>query len=136
MAVIPLHGEVNASANIIPFVARDQRIPVAIPTSVKPNDIEAMIVSGPSLSDYGINDGDILIFNKNIRDVNSVMFRKICIVHILSTNEFVAKRLEYVGDGKIRLKASGGGVKDMIFPMEDIKITGVCIAYQVSLREV
>ncbi len=133
MVFAPLHGEVAASANVVPFVARNQMIPVAVPSSEKDSDIGCLIVSGPSLSELGINDGDILIFTKRFSQ-REVMFDSICIVMILSTQELVAKKIVFEGKGLIRLKASGGGVQDMVLPIEDIEIRGKVLSYQVKCK--
>lgn len=45
----------------------------------------------------------------------------------------MAKKIVPVGDGNICLKASGGNVRDMILPIEDIEVRGKVIAVQRAL---
>lgn len=133
MAIVPVQGEVGASGNVVPFVARNEMIPVAIPTKTRESDIQCVIVSGPSLTELGVDDGDILIFTTRFTQ-REVMFESVCIVYVHSTAELVAKKICFERGGNIRLKASGGNVRDLILPIEDIEIRGKVIAVQKRLR--
>ncbi len=126
--MIPLFTEVGAG-RVVPFVPREKLIPVSLPSNVNPLDAGAVVVCGCSLEDLGIFSGDMLIFTKKFA-IKDAMFNPICIVHIISTGELVAKKILPAGQEMLTLRASGGGIKDLKFHRDDIEVKGLAIGYQ------
>lgn len=129
------YGEVGAG-KIVPFTPKEGLVPVVVPVgSPKDEYLGTMIVRGVSLEDEGIFDGDTLVCRRDHtkRDIDR---NTICIVFIRSTGELVAKKIEYGKLGEyVTLKASGGGIKDVHYPGDDIEVRAIVIAYQRMLRK-
>jgi SOS-response transcriptional repressor LexA len=126
MAEVPLYGEVGAG-RVVPFVPREETVTVIVPRGVADRDhIGTLVVRGPSLSNEGIFDGDILVFRTNIQS-SEITHQTICIVRF-DTGELQAKKVVYDGRGHtICLRSSGGGIEDVFYPVDQIEILGIVI---------
>jgi len=121
-------GQVGAG-KVVQFIPKEERIPVALPRHLPHNDsIATVTVCGPSLTDLGISDGDVLIVK--LRFSRKMITQKtICIVYILATGELLAKRVRHSPNG-VTLLSSGGGAKNLFFEHEAIEIRGVVVGHQ------
>lgn len=121
-------GQVGAG-KVVPFTPREERIPVALPFHLPDNDtIGTVTVCGPSLSDLGIFDGDVLIVKRTFGK-KAITEKTICVIYIISTGELVAKRVRQSERG-ITLLSSGGGAKNRFFEHDAIEVRGVVIGFQ------
>lgn len=125
---------VEAYDNVFPFIPKDELCPVALPVGVNAQNIGMVTVRGPSLSDFGIWDGDELVIRTKFawREIDE---DRICIVFIHATQELVAKRI-VKGANTITLKASGGGVRDMEYSMDEVEIRAIVIKVQFDVSRV
>lgn len=121
-------GQVGAG-KVVPFTPREERIPVAIPSHY-PNDesIGTVTVCGPSLSDLGIYDNDVLIVKRKVSR-RAITEQTICILYIIPTGELVAKRVRHSERG-ITLLSSGGGAKNRFFEHDAIEVRGIVVGFQ------
>jgi|GEM_PF-2721616 len=132
LSAVPLYGEVGAG-KVVDFIPRNKTVTVALPSTIKDEEVGMLIVRGCSLEDEGIYDGDRLIFTKRFTK-RDVMFKAICVVFIIATGELVAKKLLFGRDGHVTLRASGGGIKDLSYHADDIEIKGIVTDFQRSVR--
>jgi repressor LexA len=79
-------------------------------------------VSGDSLVDEGILDGDILIV-KRIFDAAEIKAGKL-VIAVLPTNRCVVKRIYFRGE-RIILKSANPKYQDMIFYRDQLRIDGI-----------
>jgi SOS-response transcriptional repressor LexA len=123
------YGEIGAG-RVVPFVPREDYVPVVVPEGVPADDsVGTLTVRGVSLEEEGIFDGDQLVLKRNFtkRDIKP---DTICAVYIQSTGELVAKKVfASPFKGHVILRASGGGLKDIHVPEDDIEIRGVVFAF-------
>lgn len=122
-------GEVGAG-RVIDFIPKGESILAAVPSRYPADDhVGALTVRGVSLEDLGIWDGDRLLCRRNVtrKDVTP---ETVCIVFIHTTGELVAKKVLYGNNGMVTLRASGGGIKDVYFPENDIEIRGIVFSFQ------
>jgi hypothetical protein len=92
---------------------------------MRDKDAGILTVRGLSLSDFGIFDGDQLLV-KHRPSWTEITEDTVCIVLIHSTGEVVAKRIER-GANTLILKASGGGIPDMEYGIDEIEIRSIVI---------
>lgn len=85
-------------------------------------EVGTVTVSGDSLSDEGIVDGDILIVRR-IFDHADVKSGKL-VIAFLPTGRSVVKRIFFEGD-QIILRSSNSKYKDMIFGPDEIRVDGI-----------
>lgn len=116
---------VEAYDNVYPFISKDELVPVALPENIPAKGSGVMTVSGLSLSDFGLFDGDSLVVTKHFswRDITE---DTVCIVYIHATGELVAKRIERLAN-TLLLKASGGGLADKEYAIDEIEIRYVVL---------
>jgi hypothetical protein len=116
---------VEAYDNVYPFMPKDELIPVALPANVPAKDSGVMTVKGLSLTDFGLFDGDELLVTRafNKRDIDE---DTVCIVYIHPTGELTAKRIER-GANTLILKASGGGIPDKEYSIDEVEIRYVVL---------
>jgi SOS-response transcriptional repressor LexA len=114
---------VEAYDNVYPFIPKSELQAVALPENMPTRDVGIMIARGLSLSDFGIFDGDQLLVKTRCswREVDD---DTICVVYIHPTAEVVAKRVER-GANKLLLKASGGGLPDKEYGIDEIELKGI-----------
>ena len=121
--------EVGAGS-VVQFTPRTETVTVLVPQGLaRPDQVETMIVRGPSLSDHGINDGDVIAYRTNFTN-KSITPDSVCVIRRISTNELLAKKLIVEGDNKIILRSSGGGLKDKHCDLDDIEVIGLVFAAQ------
>jgi SOS-response transcriptional repressor LexA len=126
-------GEVGAG-NVVPFNPRDELLPVLAPSVYNGTDvIGALAVSGRSLENEGIKDGDILICRRNITN-KDVTHDTICIIYIRPTGELLAKKV-VSSNGMVTLRSCGGEVKDKHYQPDDIEVRAIVIGFQRLLNE-
>lgn len=136
--MIPYLGEVGAGTpvpaydNVYPFMPKSELYPVAVPSNLPANSMGLVTVRGLSLTDFNIFDGDQLVFTRqfNRREIDE---DTICIVYIHATSELVAKRIE-VGANMLTLKASGGGIADKEYSVDEVEIRGVVIKVEIDIK--
>lgn len=121
------YGQVGAGT-VVPFIPKDELVPVVVPKGTPQNIVGTMIVSGRSLSDLHICDGDLLIFRSRF-SLREITPQTVCIVYIRSTGELCAKKVIKEAT-MITLRASGGGIKDIQVTPDDIEIQGLVFAFQ------
>ena len=122
-----VQGQV-AAGSILPFTPKSGKVHFLVPNHLTKAEIGMLEICGPSLEDLGIYSGDILIYTTrfNPRDV---LFERVCVVHILTTGEIVAKKILPAADDHLTLRASGGGVKDVFYHRNEIEVKGVMISF-------
>jgi SOS-response transcriptional repressor LexA len=111
---------VEALDNVYPFIPRDELIAVALPSHIPASQSGVFEISGLSLSDFGLFEGDELLVTKAF-DKRDIDENTICVVYIHSTGELVAKRIER-GANTVTLRASGGGFADKEYAIDEIEI--------------
>lgn len=127
----PNYGEVGAGT-VVPFAPRRESVTVLVPRALAGDDeIGTITVNGESLSDHGIQSGDILLFRTNgtNRDVTP---ETVCVVRIVSTGEMLAKKIvrRTKGTGMLALRSSGGGIPDRFIHEDDIEVLGIVFGFQ------
>ena len=85
-------------------------------------EVGTVTVSGDSLIDEGIFDGDILIV-KRIFDAREIRSGKLVIAY-LPTGRSVVKRIHFE-NGNVILRSANAAYKDMIFGQNEIRIDGI-----------
>ena len=85
-------------------------------------EVATVTVSGDSLIDENIEDGDVLIV-KRIFETAEIKAGKL-VVALLPTGRSVVKRIYFEGN-KIILRSSNSQYKDMIFDNDQIVIEGI-----------
>lgn len=136
--MIPYLGEVGAGRaveaydNILPFMPKSELFPVAVPAHIPAGKLGLVTVRGLSLTDFNIFDGDQLVFTRQFsqREIDE---DTICIVFIHATGELVAKRIE-VGANMLTLKASGGGIADKEYSIDEVEIRGIVIKVEIDVK--
>jgi hypothetical protein len=123
---------IEAYDNVYPFIPRDELIAVALPANVQAKDSGVFTIRGLSLTDFGLFDGDELLVTKafNKRDIDE---DTVCVVYIHPTGELVAKRIER-GANMLILKASGGGIPDMEYGIDEIEIRYIVVKALVDMQ--
>lgn len=115
---------------VVPFTPRTETVTILVPEGLaRPDQVETMIVRGPSLTDHGIYDGDVIAYRTNFTN-KSITPDSVCIVRVVSTNELLAKKIIVVAPDKLALRSSGGGLKDRYFDLNDIEVIGLVFAAQ------
>jgi SOS-response transcriptional repressor LexA len=135
---VPHRGEIGCGSaveaydNVLPFLAKSELFPVAVPVGIPASDVWLMTVRGPSLNDFLIFDGDHLVITKvfSLRDVDD---DTIFAVYIHATGELVAKRITK-GANTVTLRASGGSIKDLEYAIDEIELRGIVIDVQIPIR--
>lgn len=126
---VPYIGEigcgrsVEAYDNVIPFMPKNELHAIAMPENAPYKGVVVATVRGCSLSDFYIYDGDELVINQRF-DKKKITEDSVCMVYIHPTNDTTIKRL-IRGANKMILRASGGGIKDVEYAMDEIEIKGV-----------
>jgi SOS-response transcriptional repressor LexA len=136
--MIPHLGEVGAGSsvpaydNVYPFMPKSELYPVAVPAHLPASKLGLVTVRGLSLTDFNIFDGDQLVFTRqfNRREIDE---DTICIVFIHATQELVAKRI-VIGANMLTLKASGGGIADKEYSIDEVEIRGVVIKVEIDVK--
>jgi SOS-response transcriptional repressor LexA len=136
--MIPHYGEVGAGTpvpafdNVYPFMPQSELFPVAVPAHLPAGKLGLVTVRGLSLTDFNIFDSDQLVFTRQFsrREIDE---DTICIVYIHATGELVAKRIE-VGANMLTLKASGGGIPDKEYSVDEVEIRGVVIKVEIDIK--
>lgn len=127
---VNIYGEVGAGT-VVPFAPRNELVPIVVPAGSPADEhLGTLIVRGISLENCGIRDGDLLLLRKDItrKDITP---ETICAVYIRSTGELLAKKLLYGNRGDhVTLRSSGGGIKDVHYPAEDIEVRGIVFGFQ------
>lgn len=129
--MVPDLGEIGAG-RVLPFKSTERMVPVMVPSNA-PADaaLGRMTVRGLSLEDEDIYDGDYLLLRSDItkKDIGP---HTICAVLIHTTGELVAKKVLYSASQSnyVTLRASGGGLKDMYFPADEIEIRAIAWGIQ------
>lgn len=115
---------------VVPFTPRTETVTILVPEGLaRPEQVETMIVRGPSLTDHGIYDGDILAYRTNFTN-KSITPDSVCVVRVVSTNELLAKKIIVIAAEKLALRSSGGGLPDRYFDLHDIEVIGLVFAAQ------
>jgi SOS-response transcriptional repressor LexA len=119
---VPNLGEI-AAGRVVPFVPKNELVPVVVPVGTPTGDIATLTVRGLSLSDLGIYDGDKLILRLKFR-WTEIREDTICAIFLHSTGELVAKKV-IRGANMLILRASGGGIPDKEVNPDDVEIRGI-----------
>lgn len=125
---VEISGSVGAGT-VVPFAARGETLPVLVPQDIPHGSVGTLMVSGSSLEDLGIYDGDVLVVRRKAdlkrADLTS---DTICIVRLISTGEILAKKVLFTHD-KIVLRSSGGGYADKYCDPSDIEIQAIVFSF-------
>lgn len=84
--------------------------------------VGTVTVSGDSLKDDGVNDGDVLII-KRVFETAEIRNGKRVVV-LLPTGRSVVKKIYFKGDDVI-LRSANPNYEDMIFPKGEIVVQGI-----------
>ncbi len=113
---IPLHGRVAAG---IPIEALESDRHLAVPPAlIGPGDHFALEVSGDSMVEAGILDGDYAIIRKSEQALDGDI-----IVALVDDGEATLKRLRRK-EGKVRLEAANMAYKTQIYDPKRVRIQG------------
>lgn len=117
---LPLLGKV-AAGKPIESLSHNEEIFVSPDLVKKPKNTFALKVSGDSMIEDGIHDGDVILVQEQEHAHSGEM--------IVATidNEATVKRI-YFNNSKIELRPSNSLLKSMWFPSESVKIRGKVIA--------
>lgn len=117
------------AGSVVPFpeMPNGEAVPVLIPKGVPKEMIGLLMVSGPSLEQDGIYDGDILAFRRDFK-LKDITASTICSVFIRSTGEILAKKVMYTHNS-IVLRSSGGGFPDKHYSPDEIEVQGICYSF-------
>lgn len=85
-------------------------------------EVGTVTVSGDSLKDEDIKDGDVLVV-KRIFEAAEIKSGKLVVV-LLPTGRSVVKRIYFEGD-QIILRSSNRRYKDMIFGQDELVVEGI-----------
>lgn len=117
---VPLFGRIAAGLPIAAF--RDQGEQIEIPaTQLTSGQHYALIVSGESMIDAGILDGDIVIIRESETAKNGQI-----VVALIDNEEVTLKRLRQKGKS-IALEAANALFETQIFSQSQVRIQGVLI---------
>jgi SOS-response transcriptional repressor LexA len=124
---IPISGQIGAG-KVVPFMPRDDSVTVAVPSGLaKPDQIGSMVVSGNSLADEQIFDGDILIFRTNVTN-KDLKRDSICVVYITATGELLAKKVRY-SESRVALIPAAEGFDTLYYEPEAIEVRGIVFQF-------
>lgn len=116
--------------SVVQFTPRTETVTVLVPQGLaRPDQVETMIVRGPSLTEHGIYDGDVIAYRTNFTN-KSITPDSVCVVRIITTGELLAKKIIVTGTNKIALRSSGGGIEDRYFDIDDIEVIGLVFGAQ------
>jgi repressor LexA len=85
-------------------------------------DVGTVTVSGDSLKDEGIMDGDVLIV-KRVFDAREIRNGRL-VIALLPTGRNVVKRIYFEGEHVI-LRSANPRYKDMVFDKDEIRVDGI-----------
>jgi repressor LexA len=121
---VPVLGRISAGAPLLAEEHIEETIqfdPTLLPRGAGGHPIFGLRVTGESMRDLGILDGDIVIARQtataSIGDV----------VIALVDNETTVKSL-YIRDGRIELRPANKSYKSQFYPLDQVFIQGVVIA--------
>lgn len=118
---------------VLPFMPVSELQTVAVPDGAPATDIFTVRARGISLSNFGVQDGDLLICTKRF-STNKITQGTVCVVYIHSTGELVAKRIIRAANTLI-LRASGGNIPDREVSPDEIEIRGIVTDVQRPISE-
>lgn len=123
---VKISGSVGAGS-VVPFTPRGDTLPILVPVGTPEDAVGMLMVSGPSLEDLGIYDGDVLVIRRNFtrKDITP---DTICIVRTISTGDILAKKVMFT-HSRIVLRSSGGGFTDAYHDPADIEIQGIVFSF-------
>ena len=136
---VPYLGEVGcgqaveAYDNVIPFAPKSELVPVSLPAGVLARDAGVMTVRGLSLSDFNVFDGDRMVVTTKFNRFSDIDEDTICVVLIHATGEMVAKRI-IRGANMLTLRASGGGIRDIVVAPDEVEIKAIVIDFLIDAR--
>ncbi len=117
----PLLGRVAAGYPLLAEENIEDHVPV--PTAQAQGSLFALTVSGDSMIEDGINDGDIIIVNQDRRP------RKNDIVVALVGDEATVKRFHQQGP-VIELRPANSQMEPMRYPANEVVVQGVVVGLQ------
>ena len=116
---IPLAGRIAAGQ---PIEVEPEGESVAVPEALtRKGQNYVLRVSGHSMIDDGIHDGDFVVVNRREKAANGEM------VAALVNGEATLKRFYNEGDGRIRLQPANDRMAPIYAPEGDVKVQGVVV---------
>ncbi|HQQ78394.1 MAG TPA: transcriptional repressor LexA [Thermoanaerobaculia bacterium] len=116
---IPLAGRIAAGQ---PIEVEPQGESVSVPEALtRKGQNYVLRVSGHSMIDDGIHDGDFVVVNRREKAANGEM------VAALVNGEATLKRFYNEGDGRVRLQPANDRMAPIYAPEGDVKVQGVVV---------
>ncbi len=117
---IPLLGTIAAGQ---PIEAIEDKESIAIPQGKIKSDSNcfALRVSGESMQDENINDGDVVILKSQTTADSGQK-----VVALINNSEVTLKKI-YKRGGKIHLESANSQFETMVFPAKNVKVQGVLV---------
>lgn len=122
-------GQIGAGT-VVEFTPREARKWIPLPKTARPFDQFAEYeVCGDSLEDLGIKDGFLLTCRKNF-ELSEIRPNKVCIVHVIPTDEQTAKLVSINNDGTITLNGANSEYKAKTYFADEIQILALVVEFR------
>lgn len=121
-ASLPDYGQVGAG-KVVQFLPRGKKT-VVLPVTRKTQGLATVSVSGDSLRDMGINDGDSLVCRTNI-EKSDVQNGKLVVAQLPCLGLVVKFFYQY--ENKIVLRSANPRYEDLIFDKDLVEIKAIVI---------
>ena len=124
------YGQVGAGS-VVDFTPRDKTW-IVIDKSAQFQNFITFTVSGDSLIERGIRNGDTLICKTRF-ELSQIKQNTVCVVMVHSTGELMAKMIHCNANGTVTAKSGNVRYAPRVFDADDIEIKAIVTEFQRKL---